>query len=73
MINAILSAAMVVVFALIYGAIRLWIRDGFGQKPLLMIAAALVIALNIAIWAVPDDQGRSLLNEAGREDGGNSL
>jgi len=73
MMNAILSAAMVVVFALIYGAIRLWMRDGLGQKPLLMIGAALVIALNIAIWAVPDDKGRSLLKEAGRDDGANSL
>lgn len=73
MMNVILSAAMVVVFALIYGAIRLWIRDGFGQKPLLMVGAALVILLNIAIWAVPDNEGRSLLNEAGRDDSAATL
>lgn len=64
MINAILSAAMLAVFGLLYGAFRLWTREGFGQKPLLMAAAALVILLNIVIWAVPNDDGRSLLNEA---------
>jgi len=62
MMNVILSAAMLAVFALLYGAIRLGMRDGFGQRPLLMIVAALVIAGNVVIWAVPDDQGRSLLN-----------
>ncbi len=64
MVNFLLSAAMVGVFALFYGAIRMWMREGFSKKPLLMIIAAIVILGNIAIWAVPDDQGNSLLIEA---------
>lgn len=73
MMNVILSAAMIVVFALFYGAIRLGLRDGFGQRPLLMIVAALVIAGNVVIWAVPDDQGRSLLNAASQDNAKGAL
>ncbi|MEE9434218.1 MAG: hypothetical protein V3V15_08275 [Sphingorhabdus sp.] len=66
MTNFLLSAAMVAVFALIYAAIRMWMREGMNKKPLLMIAAALVILANIVIWAVPDNQGNSLLREAAK-------
>lgn len=73
MLNAILSIAMLVAFLLVYGAIKLGLRDGFDKKPLLMIVAAVVIAANIVIWAVPDDKGRSLLQEAERGDGKSAL
>jgi drug/metabolite transporter superfamily protein YnfA len=62
MANVILSIAMIAGFALIWGAWRLWQRDGLGQKVWLMAAAALVIFANIAIWTVPDEKGRSLVN-----------
>jgi drug/metabolite transporter superfamily protein YnfA len=62
MTNAFLSIAMLAGFALIWGAWRLWQRDGLGQKVWLMAAAALVIFANIAIWTVPDEKGRSLVN-----------
>ncbi len=73
MLNAILSIAMLVAFLLVYGAIRLAMREGFDKKPLLMIVAAIVIVANIIIWAVPDEQGRSLLQEAERGDGKSAL
>jgi hypothetical protein len=60
MTSALLSIAMIAGFALLWGAWRLWKRDGLGQKIWLMIAAALVLFANIAIWTVPDEQGRSL-------------
>ncbi len=62
MINIVLSLGMLAGFALIWGAWRLLRRDGLGQKVWLMIAAAMVIFANVAIWTVPDEQGQSLVN-----------
>ena len=64
MTNIILSIASFVAILLIYGAFRLWRRDGQMKQPILMAIAALVIIANIAIWTVPDEQGRSLAGEA---------
>jgi drug/metabolite transporter superfamily protein YnfA len=61
MVNVILSIGMLAGFALIWGAWRLWRRDGLGQKIWLMLAAALVLFANVAIWTVPDEQGRTLV------------
>lgn len=61
MINIVLSVGMLAGFAFIWGAWRMWRRDGLGQKVWLMIAAALVIFANVAIWTVPDGRGRSLV------------
>ena len=64
MLNAILSAAMITGFLLLYGAWKRWRRDGTSQQMWLMVAAALVIFANVAIWVVPDKQGKSLVAEA---------
>jgi hypothetical protein len=64
MANLILSLATFAAFLLLFGAWKLWRRDGAAQKMWLMIAAALVILANIAIWVVPDEQGKSLVAEA---------
>lgn len=61
MLNAILSLAMITAFLLLFGAWRRWRRDGLSQQMWLMIAAALVIFANIAIWVVPDEKGNSLV------------
>jgi hypothetical protein len=61
MMNLFLSIATFGAFALLWGAWRLWQREGFSQKMLLMLVAAIVIFGNIAIWIVPNDQGRSLV------------
>ncbi len=63
MTSVILSIAMLAGFALLWGAWALWRRDGAGQKMWLMIAAALVVFANVAIWTVPDKQGKSLATE----------
>jgi hypothetical protein len=63
MLNATLSIAMIAGFLLLFGAWKRWRRDGAGQQMWLMIAAALVIFANIAIWVVPDKQGKSLATE----------
>ncbi len=64
MLNAILSLAMLSAFLLLFGAWKRWRRNGLGQQVWLMIAAALVILTNVAIWVVPDKQGKSLVTEA---------
>lgn len=64
MLNAILSIAMIAAFLLLFGAWKRWRRDGPGQQMWLMVAAALIIFANIAIWVVPDKQGKSLVSEA---------
>jgi magnesium-transporting ATPase (P-type) len=69
MASFILSLATLVAFALLWGAWRLWKTNGFGQKLWLMIAAALVIFTNIAIWTIPDKNGNSLVS-AKRDYGG---
>jgi Na+(H+)/acetate symporter ActP len=63
MLNFILAIATFAAFLLLFGAWKLWRRDGAVQKMWLMIAAALVIFANIAIWVVPDPQGQSLASE----------
>ncbi len=63
MMNIVLSLGMLAGFALIWRAWRMWRREGAGQKMWLMLAAALVIFANVAIWTLPDQQGRSLLQQ----------
>lgn len=49
--STLLAIAMIGVFALIAGAVVLW-RRGERQKPVLMLAAALVTFVNVLIWTV---------------------
>lgn len=64
MLNLVLSLATFAAFLLLFGAWKLWRREGTSQKMWLMVAAALVIIANIAIWVVPDGEGQSLATEA---------
>ena len=64
MINAILSIALLSAFLLLYGETKRWRRDGASQQMWLMVAAALVIIANVAIWVVPDEKGQSLVTGA---------
>jgi uncharacterized membrane protein len=64
MANFVLSIATFAAILLLFGAWKLWRRYGAVQKMWLMIAAALVILANIAIWVVPDDKGQTLVTGA---------
>jgi hypothetical protein len=64
MANLILSVATFAGILLLWGAWKRWQSDGAGKQMWLMIVAALVIFANIAIWVVPDPQGKSLVSEA---------
>ncbi|MEP7349536.1 MAG: hypothetical protein ABI668_06240 [Sphingorhabdus sp.] len=63
MTNAFLSIAMIAGFLLLFGAYRQWRYDGLVKQVWLMIIAALVLFANVAVWVVPDKQGRSLVSE----------
>jgi heme A synthase len=60
MIHIILAAATFAALLLFYGAWMRFRRKDASQQKWLMIAAALVILANVAIWAVPDKNGNSL-------------
>jgi hypothetical protein len=50
--------------ALLAGAGWLARRGGARKQVVLMLLLALVLAINVAIWAVPDRAGQSLAGEA---------
>lgn len=66
MLNLVLSLLVLAAFALIAGAFILF-RRGFGKQAGLMVVAALVALLNVAIWTIPDSQGRAPVNTATTE------
>jgi hypothetical protein len=66
MTNIILSSASFFAALLLYGAWRLWQRDGLGKQIWLMVGAAIVIIANVAIWTVPDQNGNSLAQASAR-------
>ncbi len=66
MVNLLLSVALFAGILLLFGAWKRWRRDGAGLQMWLMIAAALVIFANIAIWVVPDNKGQSLVTGEAR-------
>lgn len=60
MTGAILSLAMIAGFALLWCAWRIHKRGGQRQQMWLMVIAALIMFANVAIWTIPDKQGRTL-------------
>ena len=59
MLATVLSIVMLAAFALIGGAIYLWRKLGLRKQALLMLALAGIALVNVAIWTVPDGNGRS--------------
>ena len=59
MLSIVLSVVMLAVIALIAGAVWLWRKPGMRKQALLMLALAAIGLVNVAIWTVPDRQGRS--------------
>ena len=49
-------------FALVLGALALW-RRGVRRQAMLMLVLAAIVAGNIAIWVVPNDQGKTLVKD----------
>jgi hypothetical protein len=60
MAGTILSILMLAGIALLCGATYLIVRQKDTKRGLLMLAAALVMFFNVAIWVVPTTNGTSL-------------
>lgn len=58
MMNLVLSVLMLAAGALLVGAVVLW-RRGVRKQALLMVLLALIAAVNVMIWTVPDAGGQA--------------
>lgn len=59
MLATALSLMMLAVVALTIGAIYLLRRGGARQQALLMLALAVILAVNVGIWTLPDGKGQA--------------
>lgn len=57
-LDAVLSILVLAAIALVGGAIVLW-RRGRRQQAALMLILSAVMAVNVAIWVLPDDAGQA--------------
>ncbi len=58
----ILAIMALAAIALFWGAWHLWRVRGLTTQPALMAALGLILLANVAIWAIPNDQGVTLLD-----------
>ena len=63
--DTVLSIMVLATIALAIGAFVLWRRGGAMKQVVLMLVLAVVIALNVAIWTVPDKSGEAPVEKAG--------
>lgn len=61
-----LSLLVLTVAALVAGAVWQWRRGGGRKQVALMLVLAAVLAINVAIWTLPNQAGESLAAEAAR-------
>ncbi|MGN6356439.1 MAG: hypothetical protein ACTHLU_03035 [Novosphingobium sp.] len=62
MLDTALSLLVIAAVALLGGAYLQWRRGNRKQAGLMLVLAA-VMAVNVAIWSVPNEQGVSLANQ----------
>jgi len=55
---------MLTALALVAGAIYLWRNRGLKKQAVLMLVLAAVMAINIAIWTLPNQHGDTLVKAA---------
>lgn len=60
--DTVLSIMVLAIIALILGALVLW-RRGVRRQAMLMLVLAVIAAGNVAIWVVPNDQGKTLTKD----------
>lgn len=61
--DTVLSIMVLACLALVLGALALWRRGGQRKQVMLMLVLAAIVAANVAIWVVPDQQGKTLVGE----------
>lgn len=60
----VLSLLMLAAIALVIGASVQWKRGGSRKRVALMLLLAAIMAVNVAIWTLPDASGNSPLASA---------
>jgi multisubunit Na+/H+ antiporter MnhC subunit len=58
-----LSLMVLAAIALVIGAILLWRKGGARKQIGLMLLLALIMAVNVAIWTLPDGSGEAPLGQ----------
>lgn len=58
----VLSLLVLGAIAMVVGAFVLWRRGGSLKQVGLMLLLAVIMAVNVAIWTLPDASGNSPLN-----------
>lgn len=61
--DTVLSIMVLACLALLLGALALWRRGGQRKQVALMLVLAAIVAGNVAIWVVPDQQGKTLVGQ----------
>jgi hypothetical protein len=61
--DTVLSIMVLACLALVLGALALWRRGGQRKQVVLMLVLAAIVATNVAIWVVPDQQGKALVKQ----------
>ena len=65
MLDTALSLLVIAAAALLGGAWLQW-RRGNRKQAGLMLVLAVVMAVNVAIWSVPNEKGKTLVGEAAK-------
>ena len=68
--DAILSVVVLAAIALTGGAIWLWRRGSASKQVWLMLVLAVVMIVNVLIWALPDASGEAPVGRAAAGPGG---
>lgn len=63
MIQTVLALLVLAVILLGFGAVVQW-RRGEQRKAVLLVILALVAALNVGIWTIPDASGEAPVSKA---------
>ena len=62
--DTLLSVLVLVAVALVAGAFVLWRREGMQKQVWLMLVLAVVMIVNVLIWALPDKDGTAPMDRA---------
>jgi len=65
MLSTVLSVLVLSAIGLVAGAVYLWRKPGMRRQAMLMLLAAAVAVVNVAIWTLPDGEGRSPAGQLG--------
>lgn len=63
MLSTVLSILVLAAIALVAGGLWLWRKPGMRRQAVLMLVLAAIAAVNVAIWTLPDGEGRSPIGQ----------